>query len=184
MAAEIAGPSAFLWVDRLPEPVRRREVADLGAEARRGDPLHLETRDGRVAIAVPGGLVHHWIGTVYLPGVGLDRVLAFVRNYAGYPAVFEPMVESAQVLTATDDHFDVAMRTSTHKVITVVVEADYAVDYRATGAGRVWAKSVASHIQEIDGAGTPTERARPATEDHGYLWRLNTCAFEERGRDL
>jgi hypothetical protein len=179
MAAEIAGTVPFLWVDRQPEPVRHHAMVEL--EAGRVVVERLETRDGRQAVPVPDGLVHHWIGTVFLPGVRLERALGFVRNYEGYPTAFGPMIQSARVRSATEDHVDVTIRTSTRQVVTVVVEADYAVDYRAAGPGRVWTKSIASHIQEIDAPGTPTERVRPPADDHGYLWRLNTyCAFEAR----
>ena len=47
---------------------------------------------------MPDGLIHHWIGTVLIPGVPLERVLAFVKNYAAYPVVFGPSILSARVI--------------------------------------------------------------------------------------
>jgi hypothetical protein len=68
-----------------------------------------------------------------------------------------------------------------HQVITVVIDADYAVDYRAIDPARVCATSVASRIREVSNAGTPDESSRPAATGGGYLWRLNTyCRFEAR----
>ena len=179
MAAEVAGTSPMLWIDRQPADDRSRFRADLGA----GHVVvaKLETRDGRDEISVPDGLVHHWVGTVLLPGVSLDRVMAFVRDYPGYPAAFGPMIRSARVMAQSGNHFDVQMRTETHKVVTVVIDADYAIDFQALGASRVWTKSVARHVMEVESAGSPRERARPADEGNGYLWRLNNyCAFETR----
>ena len=52
-------------------------------------------------------MLHHWVGTVLIPGVTMDRVMAFVKNYADYPKHFGPMVKSARVLKEAPDRFDV-----------------------------------------------------------------------------
>ncbi len=180
MDDEIRGASPFLWIDRQPD----RERGQLLQRLNRGEVVvtRLETLDGRAEIAVKGGLIHHWIGTVLLPGVTMDRAVAFVRQYERYPEHFAPMIRRSRVLAHTGDHYEVAMRTSTTRMlVTVVIDADYVIDYRAVGVGRVWTKSVANRIAEVDSAGQPTERARPAEQASGYLWRLNNyCAFEQR----
>jgi hypothetical protein len=179
MAAEVAGTSPFLWIDRQPanEQIRLRANLAVG----RVVVERLQTRDGRDEISIPDGLVHHWIGTVLLAGVPLSRAMAFVRDYPGYPAAFGPMIRSARVLAAGGNHFDVAMRTETHKVVTVVIDANYAIDYQPIGESRLWTKSVATNVREVESAGSPSERARPTEQGRGYLWRLtNYCAFEER----
>ena len=58
--------SPFLWLDRQPEAQRR----ELDARLQKGEIVvsRLETRDGGKAVKVPDGLVHHWIGTVFIPG--------------------------------------------------------------------------------------------------------------------
>ena len=118
MATEAAGASPFLWIDRQPAAAHARALADLTS----GKVVveKLETRDHGATIPVPNGLIHHWIGTVFIPGIPIDRVVTFVQDYAGYPAAFGPLVRSATVAAHDGDHFDVAMRTETHKVITVV----------------------------------------------------------------
>jgi hypothetical protein len=179
MAAEVGGTSPFLWIDRQPANDQTRARADLAAG--RVVVERLETRDGRDAISIPDGLVHHWMGTVLLPGVPLNRAMAFVRDYSNYPATFSPLIRAAHVTAERTNHFDVAMRTEMHKVVTVVIDADYAVDYQPIGESRMWTKSVATHVREVESAGSPSEHARPAEQGRGYLWRLNTyCAFEER----
>jgi hypothetical protein len=78
MTAEIDGASPFLWVDRQP-PSRR---AQLAAQLKRGDVLaeRLQTREGNAEIRVSDGLIHHWVGTVFLPGATMDKVMAFVKD--------------------------------------------------------------------------------------------------------
>jgi hypothetical protein len=178
MAGEMAGTSPFLWIDRqadgraaLIEKLKRGEVVS----------ARLETRDGKADVNVPDGLIHHWVGTVLLPGAKMDRVMAFVKDYPQYPARFAPMIQRARVLKQTPDHFDVAMRTWAKKVLTVVIDADYNVDYRTLRPTRVVTRSVASNIYEVDDPGAPGERRTPADHGQGFLWRLNTyCWFDER----
>lgn len=179
MAGEVAGTSPFLWIDR--QPAADRAAAQKELAAGQVVVAQMQTRDGRSEIDVPSGMVHHWIGTVLLPGVPLERVMAFVRDYPAYPRAFGPTIERAQVISASGDRYEVSMRTSTKKVISVVIDATYTIDYRPIGTGRVWTKSVASNIREVQSAGTADERSRPAETGSGYLWRLNNyCSFEVR----
>ena len=56
----------FLRIDGLPEAERRAKLEAI----RRGDLFieRLTTRDEGKTIDVPGGLVHHWLGSVFVPG--------------------------------------------------------------------------------------------------------------------
>jgi hypothetical protein len=179
MTAEAVQPSTWLWIDRLPPDARTRAAAELRA----GQVVveKLETKDKGQSIPVPDGLIHHWIGTVLMPGVTVDHVIGFIREYQGYPAAFGPMIRSAKVEFEDADHYRVAMRTETHKVITVVLDAQYDVDYRQVGPSRVFVKTSAHDVKEIDSPGTTSERATPAETGRGYVWRINTyCSFDGR----
>lgn len=179
MATEVGGSAPFLWIDRQPAAARTAMDATLTT----GGVVveHLETREGGKSIDIPDGLVHHWVGTVFLPDVPLDRVMRFVQDYPNYARAFAPMVQSSRVNAQHDDHFDVAMRTSMHKVITVVIDADYVIDYQRLGPARVWTRSIATHVREVSNAGGPNETSKPAEQGGGYLWRLNTyCSFDAR----
>jgi hypothetical protein len=178
MAGEMSGASPLLWIDRQGD----RQRALLG-KLQLGEIVsaRLQTRDGKAEIEVPDGLVHHWVGTVLLPGATIERVMAFVKDYPQYPARFAPMIQRARVLKQSPDHFDVTMRTWAKKVVTVVLDADYAVDYRTLKPTTVVTKSVASNIYEVKDAGTPGEQRTPADRGQGFLWRLNTyCWFDQR----
>jgi len=180
MARELAGESPFLWVDRQPEAERRRHLAALG----RGEIVvsKLETRDGEKELDVKSGLIHHWIGTVLLPGTTLDRAIAFVQDYRRYPDRFSPLIQWTNVVSRSPDRFVVRMRTSMKKMmVTVVLEGDYAIDYRRVSPSRVYTRNVAANLAQIHDAGGPGERAEPVDKGSGWLWRIATyCSFEER----
>ena len=183
MAGEMSGASPFLWIDRQPAATRGRLLERLKA----GEVIaeRLETRDGRKAIDAPDGMIHHWVGTVLMPGVTMDRVMAFVKDYPQYPKHFSPMITSARVLKQTPDQFEVTMRTWAKKVITVVIDADYAVTYRSLGPTAVVTRSTASNMFEVEDAGTSSEKRTPVEKGAGYLWRLNNyCWFDQRAEGV
>jgi hypothetical protein len=179
MATETGGASPFMWIDRQAEKERAKSLDAL----ERGEVVvaKLETRNGSREIDVPDAMLHHWIGTVLLPGVTVPAAIAFVQEYDKYPQRFAPTIQRARVLQHNGDRYEVAMRTWSKKVITVVIDADYVVDYRRVGPARVWTKSVAMNLKEIQSAGQPGEKAVPGDRAGGFLWRLNNyCSFEER----
>src|SRR5262245_35093641 len=96
MTGEVDGTAPFRWIDRQAPKDQAKLKTQLAAG---GVPVeHLETRDGKKDIDVPDGLIHHWIGTVFLPGVKLERAIAFVQEYEQYPARFTPTIQRARVL--------------------------------------------------------------------------------------
>ena len=177
MAGEVKGDKPFLWVDR------QAEAAQLYARLKRGEVLahRLETREGSTEVKIDDGMIHHWVGTILMPGATLDKVMAFVKDYGNYSKYFAPTIVRSRVISQTPDRFEVSMRTATKKVITVVIDADYVIEYRPIGEDRVYTRSAAKNLFEVGEAGTPQERRTPAEQGRGYLWRLNNyCSFEQR----
>ena len=122
LAAEHSGAAPFLWIDRQTPAARDAIMTRL----RQGDIVTdaLETKDRGQSIDVDGGLIHHWIGTVLMSNVSVDRAISFVQAYDDYPRVFDPMIQRARVITHDGDHYVVSMRTFVKKVITVVTDVD------------------------------------------------------------
>jgi hypothetical protein len=182
-AAELSGASPFLWIDRQPDSRRRSLLARL----KQGEIVteKLETRDGKSEIDVPSGLIHHWIGTSLIPGVTMDQVMALVRDYAQYAKHLSPLIQRTKVLEHAGDRSIVQMRTLTKKIITVVMDADYVIEYRTLGSTRVATKNVATKLHEVDDAGTASERRTPTEKGAGYLWRFHTyCWFDQRAEGV
>ena len=75
-AEELRQGSPFLWMDSLPETRR----AEAYAAMKRGEVEieRLETRDNGNAIQCPEGLIHYWVGALWIPGATLTQTLALV----------------------------------------------------------------------------------------------------------
>jgi len=179
IATELAGPKPFLRVKRLPA----KDQTDAIARLNRGEVVseRLETWENGTKLGADDGMIHHWIGSVLLPGVSLAKARAIVEKYDQYPRVLDPMVRRAKVLHHTGDEFLVQMRTSMTKyAVTVVIDADYRVTYRAIGTSKLYTKSVAENVYEVKSPGEKDETRIEGDKSGGFLWRLNTyCSFEE-----
>jgi hypothetical protein len=129
---------------------------------------------GEATTEVPGGLIHHWMGTVFIPGATVGDVLAVVQDYGHLAKYYAPEVVSSRLISRQGDDFRIALRTKDRRVITVVLDSEYAVHYgRLDGAHQFgWSRS--TRVTEIADAGGARERALSEAESHGYLWRLNS----------
>ena len=184
MDAELAGTSPFLWIDRQPAPERTRILREL--QQGKVISARLETREGGQSIDPGDGLIHHWVGTVLLPGVTLDKTRAFVQDYDRYADHFAPMIQRSRLVSRAGDRFVVSFRTWSRKLgVTVVMDGDYTVDYRSLGPAKMFTKSVGRNFHEIESPGSAAERRHPADHRNSYLWRLNTyCSFEQRSEGV
>jgi len=169
---ELKRDSNLLWVDGLPEGPRAEAYAAL----KRGEVKmqKLETRDHQKSIPCPGGMIHHWTGLVFIPGAKLDEVLKVLEDYDKHSVYFSPDVERSRIESRSGDHFQVFLRFRRHKVITVVLNTEHAVDYYHDAAGKAHSRSSAVRIAEVENAGKSDEREKTPEDDGGYLWRMET----------
>jgi hypothetical protein len=172
MQAEVAPGGAFLWVDAQPDS-RRSEVQ---ARLQRGEVIsaRLQTPDPSGHSSTSGALIHHWVGTVFIPGVSLGDVLAVVQDYDRHAEYYNPHVMQAKTVERTGDGFKVHYRLREKKIITIYLDADYTVHRHALDASRAYSNSVSTRIVQVENPGETNERILPEGNDGGYLWRLNS----------
>jgi len=177
--AELAQSGSYLWVERLPEARRTEALAQL----RSGGVVieKLETLDDGKPIAVPGGLIHHWIGTAFVPGATLAQTLAFMQDYDHKVEYFKPDIVRSKILRHEGDDYFVLLRFYQKKIITTVIDTDQEVHYHVVDKTHAWSRSNATRVQEVDNPGKSDERLEPEGHDRGFVWKLNTFwRFEEK----
>jgi hypothetical protein len=141
----------------------------------------LESRAQGKSIEIPDGKVHHWVGTVFIPGATLARTIEMVQGYEQYPQIYQPAIRRSAIVARNGSNFKVSMQMFMKKVISVVLNADFDVEYRSLGPTRTYVPSVATRIAEVENPDTPQAREKPVGHDNGFLWRFNNyCLFEER----
>lgn len=163
---------SFLWVDDSPE--RRRLALEGKALA--------EPWAAKGEIAVPDGLIHDWVGAVFIPGATLEKTLLMAENYDNHKNLYKPEVVDSKLLSRNGDDFKVFLRLLKKKVITVTLNTTYDVRYARLAPNRWRADAYSTRIAEVENAGARDEREMPPGKDHGFMWRLNSFwRYEERG---
>ena len=183
MRADLQPGGAFLWVDGLPQA--RRD--DVHAQLQRGEVVSawLATPDPMGELRTDGAMIHHWVGTVFIPGVSLRQALATVEDYDRHSRYFSPEVAKSKTIEHTGDDFKVYLRLTRKKIVTVVLDTEYDVHYEPLGDGREQSRSYSTRIAEVAHPGEPDERQIPPGKDSGYLWRLNSYwRFYDTGRGV
>ncbi|HUI41958.1 MAG TPA: hypothetical protein VL523_08320 [Terriglobia bacterium] len=169
---QVSDPNVFLYIDTLPAAERNQAFAAL-----KGGELYiaaLATRDasGR-EIEVPDGLVHHWVGAVFIPGVSMASVLKVVEDYDHKQDDYPEVVRS-RLLRRSGNRFQAAMRFREHRVITIMLDADFDVTYTEVDPSHWYATSASTQVQQVENAGQPGEHDLPDGQGDGFLWRLDT----------
>ena len=131
------------------------------------------TENGR-RIDIPDGLVHHWVGTVFVPGIQVDAAVALMQNYDRHSQYFRPNVVQSKTLEHTGDRFRLFLRFYFRKGIAVTVNTESEAVFTRWDATRVSSAIHSTRIAEVEDPETVSERELPVGRDSGYLWRLNT----------
>jgi hypothetical protein len=77
------------------------------------------------------------------------------------------------------------MRIRQHHVVTVVMDTAYDVAFTPIDASRGYSISRSTRITEIASPGTPKEHGLSPSEEHGFLYHLNTYwSYEEHDGGL
>ena len=170
LRAQLRGDEGFLWANT---PERRQRVRQGAVICEPG------SRNGEIKI--PHGLIHDWVASVFIPNAGVDEVLSLIEDYDNHKNIYKPEVIDSKTIERRGDDFKVRMRLLKKKVITVVLETEHEAHYERLDPHWWRSYSYSTRIAEIENYGEPRERERPAGQDRGFLWRLNSYwAIRER----
>ncbi len=164
-----SGDRPFLWVDQSP---------DLGRRVRAGEVL-VASHDLR---KVPHGLIHHWIGAMFIPNATLNEVTRVLDDYDRYADFYRTIVVKSKLVERTDDCDKVTMlMTQRAFSVTAAVETDNEVRTVQLDPNRIYSLSVSVRVQEIANYGRQDEHPLPEDRGPGYVWRmLGMTRIEQR----
>jgi hypothetical protein len=167
---ELSSPRGFLVTDFTAEGETTRDAVGKGAI-----PIGKLTTLDRAGktIAVPDGLIAHWRGAVFVPGISLEALLTRLQH-PNERGPHQQDVVALRVVNRQPDQLQLAIRMTRSKIVTVTYDTEHVVDYRRVGRTRASSRSVSTRIAEIANAGTPGEQALPPGQDRGFLWRMNS----------
>jgi hypothetical protein len=152
-----------------------------------------KVRSGEIVVApgpaqnpkkVPGGLIHHWIGAVFVPNLELANVLEVTRDYEHYKDFYRPSVVESRVIArnGSDDRFSMLLMNKAFFLKTAL-DADYEASNVRLDDHRFYAISRTTRVQEVEDYGQPGEYRKPEGEGSGYVWELYSIARLEQRDD-
>ena len=178
IALEVDDGVRFLALDFLPEgqaAALRTRLQAGQLDIRKLDPT---LENGR-KIEVDDGMIHHWIGAIFLPGAHLDAVIEWVQDYDRHAGRFPEVIDS-KLLARQGNTFELYFKVRRKKVITAYYNTYYTAGYHRKGSHRVFSDSRSTKIAQLENAETSAETEKPVGNDSGFLWRLNSYwRFEE-----
>jgi len=161
LAVQNHAGSGFLWIDR--DAQRQQSVRSGGIVT-----SHIGS------VAVPGGMIQHWIGGVFFPGASLEQIEQVDQDYADYARIYSPEISQPRVLSHQGDHFVVSYRITKKKVLTAVMDTVHVIDYARVGPDQLTIQSRSESVRQVDDAGTPSEHVLAEGEGTGLLWAMNS----------
>jgi hypothetical protein len=179
-----SAPDTFLGMRAFPSP----NDAALEARLRRGEVV--VTSGGITPVEVPGGLIHHWVGLIFIPQATISQLFAVLQNYDQMASYYSPDVAASHLVKRHGDDFQVSMRLREHKVITVVLDGLYDIRYGELDAAHQYSVSHSMQMIEVSddrdrrNAAAADRRASPGSgAGHGFLWRTNAYWRFQQARD-
>ena len=172
ITSEVAKTDAFLWIDTL-APARRTALLK-GLQQGGVIIERLQTRDGSREIDAPNGLIHHWLGLVFVPNVSVKQAVALMQDYDHHSKYFAPAIAASKVLERDGNRFKIALRFHVKKIITVTMDTQNDAEFFHPSPDRAHSRIRSTRVSEIADVGTPREKEKPAGEEQGFMWNLNT----------
>ncbi len=131
------------------------------------------TVDLKFSGKIPDGMIHHWRGFVFIPGVNLDEVLSRVENPTAENLKQED-VKDSRLLEKSPGQLRLFLKLRRSKIVTVVYNTEHLIKYSKCSDAQAWSSSIATKIREVENFQKIDEHEKPEGQDSGFLWRLNS----------
>jgi hypothetical protein len=162
----------FMWMDESP---------DRAARVRRGEVV-VEPVVGRGTQSVTNGLIHDWIGAIFIPGATIASLSAVVHDYDHYERLYRPAVVASRSLPCAPDDQQFLMVFQHHVLfVNAAMQGQYRAHDVTVDSHRGYNVAQATEIRQIEGYGHDNERLLPPDTGSGFIWRIHSIArYEER----
>ena len=121
MEQSLHGSGSFLWSQQGTER----------AQAIREGQVVAQVWSGEGPVKVPKGLIHDWIAAAVIPKLSIEDVFGVIQDYDNHKNTYKPEVIDSKLISRDGNDFRVYLRLLKKKIITVVLDTEHEVHYRA-----------------------------------------------------
>jgi hypothetical protein len=173
--ARWSGRASFLSLNASPEDAKKLLAGELLIRpARLPNPSE-----------VPGGLIHDWVGAVYIPDTSMDKVLAVLQDFDRHAKIYPEITRSHLIRREGNDIVGYWRLERKQQFVPAVFDVQDEAHYKQIAPGKWICRAYANDIREVEDAGSSKETVNPPGEALGLLWRLNAFwSIEARGNGV
>ncbi len=121
----------------------------------------------------PKGIIHEWLGAVFLEGITLDQALQVLTNYDIHQDIFKEIVLS-KLISRSGDLVTTHMRFRIEGLLTIVTDSTNEARIFRISDKKAQIFCHSKKINEIENYGEENEKLLPEGNDRGLLWRVNS----------
>jgi hypothetical protein len=177
--SELRPGGPFLYIDSLGTDAMKSSYDQL----KNGQILvdKVETKGQGISSDPPDGMIHHWVGLVFIPGVTLSNILPVVQDYEHRAELYKPEVTASHLIWHQGNDYKFFLRLYEKRFTTVVFNTEYVAHWGEVEPKKLYSHSISAKIAEVKDPSRPDGEEWPVGQGRGYLWRLNTYwRFEEK----
>jgi hypothetical protein len=172
IAAELTAQKEFLVLDYQNPEASTQERQTLLSGNISIRPMAFPGNDSG-EIRISGGMIHHWRGSIWVPGINLDFVLSRVKH-PELDSSRQEDVLAARILENSPDQIKLYLKLQRSRIVTVVYNTEHIVRFDQHGTERASSRSISTKIAEVEQLNKNTEREKPEGHDRGFLWKMNS----------
>lgn len=134
---------------------------------------------------VPDGLIHDWVGAVYIPNTNLAEVLSVLQDFDRHAQIYPEVIRSRLVKRDANDLTGYWRLERKQQFVPAVFDVQQDAHYRQIAPDKWICRAYANDIREVQDAGSSKEKDYPLGEGLGLLWRMNAFwSIEASGRGV
>jgi hypothetical protein len=156
------GKQAFLSIDETPSA--RKKVMDGDLLIQPGSPQN--------PVSISKGLIHDWLGDVFIPHTPMDKVLRVLQDFDRHHEIYPEIIQSKLIRRNGNDFTGYWRLKQVNPLVPVALDVSQEAHYKQIGPGKWICRAYANEISEIDNPGTSKEQKLPPGKGDGFLWRL------------
>jgi hypothetical protein len=141
------------------------------AKALRGELL-IHPGSPKNPIGISNGLIHDWLGDVFIPNTTIPKLLAILQNYNRHHEIYPEIIQSRLVGRKGNDLNGYWRLERKSPFLTVDLDVHQEAHYKEIAPGKWICKAYAKDISEMDNPGSRLEKKYPPGKGTGFLWRL------------
>ncbi len=120
---------------------------------------------------VTDGLIHDWLGIVFIPNTTMERVMEVLQNFDNHKKIY-PEVADSRTIRRNGNDITGYWRLERKGMVPVVLNVEQEAHYEQIAPGKWICRAYARNITEVESGLFSRGRKFPVGKGHGYLWRL------------